>query len=80
MCWSEAVLPFYPPTPLPGCPSPPRRREGALVGREGVAGRGLPNRHFIVETWIFVLPLFLAYSVTHGKTFLKHAESQFPQL
>lgn len=40
------------------------------MGWEGVAGRGLLNRHFIMETWIFVLPLFLAYSLTHGKTFL----------
>lgn len=65
MCWSKAVLPLCRAAPLPR-----GRREGALVGWEGVAGRGLLNRHFIMETWIFVLPLFLAYSLTHGKTFL----------
>ena len=65
MCWSKAVLPLCRVAPLPR-----GRREGALVGWEGVAGRGLLNRHFIMETWIFVLPLFLAYSLTHGKTFL----------
>ena len=65
MCWSKAVLPLCRAAPLPR-----GRREGALVGWEGVAGRGLLNRHFIMETWIFVLPLLLAYSLTHGKSFL----------
>lgn len=44
----------------------------------GVAGTGLSNRHFILESWIFVLPLFPADSDSWQD--FSHAESQFPRL